>query len=250
MSVPFARSAIKKAARKHDRSLKLRPPRSPSPPLHSNVSPTMFPSRRDELWTPGRCSALFQNNGGEDCLAPAYFSGYCLFSILFLPLFFLASLPPPLLFRSVILYGVVYSPQPNPPPQPPAVSLKKNNEDLQNAKKHAAVPLIAAEGYQSLKQMAYRLRGFVLDMPTTRRRGDLWKIMRAEDYGVRLIYFTNHFSFKKKKEGKIQIKLRSFDHCDNDCFCNYHCSVGFLFFFFPFSSSSIFLEAHESLDGM
>lgn len=122
------------------------------------------------------------------------------------------------------------------------MSLKKNNEDLQNAKKHVGVPPIAAEGYQSLKQMAYRLRGFVLDMPTTRRRGDLWKIMRAEDYGVRLIYFTNHFSLKKKKKkkGKIQIKLRSFDHSDNDCLCNYHCSVSFLFFFSPLFPHHLF----------
>lgn len=71
--------------------------------------------------------------------------------------------------------------------------LEENSEDLQNAKRHIAISLIAAESYQSLKQMAYQLHGFVLDMSTTPHRGDLSKIMLAEDDGIRLIHFTNHF---------------------------------------------------------
>lgn len=60
------------------------------------------------------------------------------------------------------------------------MSLKKNNEDLQNAKRHMGRSLIAAESYQSLKQMAYQLHGFVLDMSTT-HRGDLSKIMHTKE---------------------------------------------------------------------
>lgn len=216
-------------------------------PLHSIPTfpwrcfpPAVMSSERRDV-----AALYFKTTAAKIVWRRRIFSTIVSFLFYFSHSFFLASLPPPPLFRSVILYGVVYSPQPNPPApphQPPAVSLKKNNEDLQNAKKHVAVPLIAAEGYQSLKQMAYRLCGFVLDMPTTRHRGDLWKIMRAEDYAVRLIYFTNHFSL-----GKIQIKLRSFDHSDNDCFCNYHCSVGFLFFFFSFFLIIYFLGSSWKL---
>lgn len=53
------------------------------------------------------------------------------------------------------------------------MSLTKNNGDVQNAKRHIGVSLIAAESYQSSKQMAYQLHGFVLDMSTTLLRGDL-----------------------------------------------------------------------------
>lgn len=63
-----------------------------------------------------------------------------------------------LLFRDVILYGVVY----------PWCPWRKNNEDLQNAKRHTGVSLIAAESYQSLKQMAYQWHGSVLDMSAWR----------------------------------------------------------------------------------
>lgn len=61
---------------------------------------------------------------------------------------------------------------------------EKNNEDLQNAKRHMGVSLKAAVSHQSLKQMAYQLHGFVLDMSTTRRRGDLLKIMGTKDDGI------------------------------------------------------------------
>lgn len=64
------------------------------------------------------------------------------------------------------------------------MSLKKNIEDLQNAKRHMGVSLIAAVSYQSLKQMAYQLHGFVLDMSTTLHRGDLSKIMDTKDDGM------------------------------------------------------------------
>lgn len=69
------------------------------------------------------------------------------------------------------------------------MSLKKNNEDLQNAKRHMGVSLIAAVSYQSLKQMAYQLHGFVLDMSTTLHRGDLLKIIHTKRDGIRLIHF-------------------------------------------------------------
>lgn len=82
-----------------------------------------------------------------------------------------------LLFGNVILNGVVYPGCP-----------WKNNEDLQNAKRHMGVLLIAVASYQSLKQMAYQLHGFVLDMYTTPHRGDLSKIMQTKDDGV-------HFKF-------------------------------------------------------
>lgn len=72
------------------------------------------------------------------------------------------------------------------------MSLKKNNEDLQNAKRHMGVSLIAAVSYQSLKQMAYQLHGFVLDMSTTLHRGDLSKIMHTKDDGICLIHFKVH----------------------------------------------------------
>lgn len=52
------------------------------------------------------------------------------------------------------------------------MSLKKDNEDLQNAKRHMGVSLIAAQSYQSLKQMAYQLYGVVLDMSAL-HKGDL-----------------------------------------------------------------------------
>lgn len=54
----------------------------------------------------------------------------------------------------------------------PPMSLTKNNGDVQNAKRHIGVSLIAAESYQSSKQMAYQSHGFVLDMSTL-LRGDL-----------------------------------------------------------------------------
>lgn len=73
------------------------------------------------------------------------------------------------------------------------MSLKQNNEDLQDAKRHIGVSLIAAESYQSLKQMAYQSHGFVLSMPTTQRRGDLSTITRTYDCVVCLAHFTNHF---------------------------------------------------------
>lgn len=66
----------------------------------------------------------------------------------------------------------------------PPPSLKENNEDLLNAKTHMGVPLIAAVSYQSLKQMAYQLDGFVLDMSTTLHRGDLSEIMCTKDEGI------------------------------------------------------------------
>lgn len=69
------------------------------------------------------------------------------------------------------------------------MSLKKNNEDLQDSKRHIGVSLMAVESYQSLKQMAYRLHGFVLDTPTPPHKGDLSKITHAKDYGTRLIHF-------------------------------------------------------------
>ena len=59
--------------------------------------------------------------------------------------------------------------------------LEENNEDLQNAKRHMGVSLIAAVSYQSLKQMAYQLHGFVLDMTIALHKGDLLKIMRCKD---------------------------------------------------------------------
>lgn len=84
------------------------------------------------------------------------------------------------------------------------MSLKKNNEDLRNAKRHIGASLIAPESYQSLKQMAYQLHGFVLDMPTTLHGGDLSKIMHPKDYGICLIHFTNHFFFLKKGNVRIE----------------------------------------------
>ena len=82
----------------------------------------------------------------------------------------------------------------------PLMPLKENNEDLQNAKRHMGVSLIAAVSYQSLKQIAHQLLGFVLDISTTLRRGDLSKIMRTEDDGMCLIHFKRKctFSFKWK----------------------------------------------------
>lgn len=50
---------------------------------------------------------------------------------------------------------------------------RKNNEDLQNAKRHMAVALIAAKSYQSLEQITYHLHGFVLDISTRLLKGDL-----------------------------------------------------------------------------
>lgn len=72
------------------------------------------------------------------------------------------------------------------------MSLKKNNEDLQNAKRHMGVSLIAVASYQSLKQMAYQLHGFVLDMMSTLHRGDLSKIMCTKDDGIYLIYLKTN----------------------------------------------------------
>lgn len=67
--------------------------------------------------------------------------------------------------------------------------LEENNKDLQNAKRHMGVTLIAAVSYQSWKQMAYPLRGFVLDMSTTLQWGDLSKIMDTKDDGICLMQF-------------------------------------------------------------
>lgn len=101
----------------------------------------------------------------------------------------------------------------------PLMSLKQNNEDLQNAKRHISVSLIAA--YQSLKQMAYpgsAIHCMALSsacLPATLRRGDLWKIMRTEDYGI--IHFINHFL----RERETQHICRAFYHFDNHYYCNY-----------------------------
>lgn len=85
----------------------------------------------------------------------------------------------PLVFRKVILCGGCV----------PVAPLKNNNEDLQNAKRHMGVSLIAAVSYQSLKQIAYQLHSYVLDMSTMLCRGDLSKIMHIKDDGTRLIHF-------------------------------------------------------------
>lgn len=92
---------------------------------------------------------------------------------------FFISPAPPLSFRKAILYGCCAA----------MVSLKKNNEDLQNAKRHMGVSLIAGASYQSLKQIAYQLHSFVLDMSTMLSRGDLSAIMHIKDDGTRLIHF-------------------------------------------------------------
>lgn len=88
---------------------------------------------------------------------------------------------------------------------------KQNNEDLQNAKRHMGVSLIAAASHQSLKQMVYQLHGFVLDMSTTPRRGDLSKMMHTKDDGVHfkanLLFYVN---------ARVQ---KYFDNIDNHCYC-------------------------------
>ncbi len=84
----------------------------------------------------------------------------------------------------------------------PQMSLKENDEDLQNAKRHMGVSMIAAGNYQSLEQMAYQLHGFVLDMSTKLHGGDLSKITCSEHDGMCLFHLTHH-SFKK---GNYNIK--------------------------------------------
>lgn len=88
---------------------------------------------------------------------------------------------------------------------------KKNNEDLQNAKRHMGVSLIAAASYQSLKQMVYLLRGFVLDMSTTPHRGDLLKMMHTKDDGVHfkanLLFYVN------------AVVQKYFDNIDTHYYC-------------------------------
>lgn len=68
-----------------------------------------------------------------------------------------------------------------------------------NAKRHMGVSLIAAVSYQSLKQIAYQLHSYVLDMSTMLCRGDLSKIMHIKDDGTRLIHFKVNWLFRKKK---------------------------------------------------
>lgn len=103
-----------------------------------------------------RYSTVFQNNCGKIVDSGVFFAG--LSSLLFLPLF-LPHFSLSIIQKRHFIWCCI-----------PPTSLKKNNEDLQNAKRHVGVSLIAAESYQSLKQMAYQLRGFVLDMPTTPQR--------------------------------------------------------------------------------
>lgn len=71
-------------------------------------------------------------------------------------------------------------------------ALEENSEDVLDAQSPAGISLIAVECYQSLKQMAFQLRGL------SPRRGDLSKIMCIKDDDI--ILFTNHFC-KEKSNG-------------------------------------------------
>lgn len=169
-AAPFACSAIK-VCLEHDRSLKPQPPTLPS-------DVPLLPACTEELWTVQCNSTVFQNNCAGIVDSGVFFGGHCLFYF---------SLSSSHISLSIIQKRHIIC------CCRPLMSLKQNNEDLQNAKRHNGVSLIAAESYQSLKQMAYQSHGFVLSMPTKLHRGDLSTITRTYDYAVCLAHFTNNF---------------------------------------------------------
>lgn len=167
-AAPFACSAIK-VCLEHDRSLKPQPP-------HSSQRCSSASSLH---WRTVNVTALYFKTIVVGLLTVVYFlGGYCLFYF---------SLSSSHISLSIIQKRHIIC------CYRPLMSLKQNNEDLQNAKRHNGVSLIAAESYQSLKQMAYQSHGFVLSMPTKLHRGDLSTITRTYDYGVCLAHFTNNF---------------------------------------------------------